>query len=98
VLCEDGDYPQNFIRGLTPSGEIVDFALNLVKKGESEFAGAIYSPDGKWLIVHIRCRASRSPSPVRGATACSRHASDSGRNRDRLGDPTAVPNRAQSVP
>jgi uncharacterized protein len=54
VLCEDGDFPQNFIRGLTPSGEIVDFALNLVKDGESEFAGAIYTPDGKWLIVHIQ--------------------------------------------
>jgi hypothetical protein len=53
LLCEDGDFPQNFIRGLTPSGEIIDFALNLVK-GDSEFSGAVYSPDGKWLIVHIQ--------------------------------------------
>ena len=53
LLCEDGDFPQNFIRGLTPSGEIIDFALNLNKK-QAEFAGAIYTPDGKWLIVHVQ--------------------------------------------
>jgi secreted PhoX family phosphatase len=53
VLCEDGDYAQNFIRGLTPSGDIVDFALNLTKQ-QAEFAGAIYTPDGKWLVVHIQ--------------------------------------------
>ena len=53
LLCEDGDFPQNFIRGLTAGGDIVDFALNLTPE-QAEFAGAIYTPDGKWLIVHIQ--------------------------------------------
>ena len=53
LLCEDGDFAQNFIRGLTKDGEIIDLALNLMK-GDAEFAGAMYSPDGKWLVVHVQ--------------------------------------------
>jgi len=52
LLCEDG-YPRNFLRGLTPGGQIFDFAENLVA-GDSEFAGPAYSPDGKWLVVAIQ--------------------------------------------
>jgi len=52
LICEDG-YPINFLRGLTSGGQIFDFAENLVS-GDSEFAGPVYSPDGKWLIVAIQ--------------------------------------------
>ena len=43
VLCEDGDFPQNFIRGLTASGDIVDFALNLTPE-QAEFAARCTRP------------------------------------------------------
>jgi secreted PhoX family phosphatase len=52
LLCEDG-YPRNFMRGLTGGGQIFDFAENLVS-GDSEFAGPVYTPDGKWLVVAIQ--------------------------------------------
>ena len=50
VLCEDGGGVQ-FLRGLTPAGEIFDFALNI--KDEDEFAGACFSPDGQYLFVNL---------------------------------------------
>ena len=53
LICEDG-YPRNFLRGLTPAGQVLDFAENLLGGGDSEFAGPAYSPDGKWLIVAIQ--------------------------------------------
>ena len=53
LICEDG-YPRNFLRGLTPAGQVFDFAENLLGGGDSEFAGPAYSPDGKWLIVAIQ--------------------------------------------
>ena len=64
VLCEDGD-DQDFVRGLTTSGEIFPFAKNnVVLNGErnglagdfrdSEFAGATYSPDGRWLFFNVQ--------------------------------------------
>ena len=40
-------------RGLTSGGQIFDFAENLVS-GDSEFAGPVYTPDGKWLVVAIQ--------------------------------------------
>jgi secreted PhoX family phosphatase len=52
LLCEDG-YPRNFLRGLTASGQIFDFAENLVD-GDSEFSGPAYTPDGQWLAVGIQ--------------------------------------------
>jgi secreted PhoX family phosphatase len=64
VLCEDGG-GQEFVHGLTTDGTIFRFAQNnVVLDGErngivgdfkgSEFAGATYSPDGKWLFVNIQ--------------------------------------------
>ena len=64
VLCEDGS-GEEFVHGLTTDGEIFQFAKNnVVLNGErnaivgdfrgSEFAGACYSPDGKWLFVNIQ--------------------------------------------
>jgi secreted PhoX family phosphatase len=64
VLCEDGS-GQELLHGLTVDGEIFKFALNnVVLDGErndivgdfrsSEWAGACYSPDGKWLFANIQ--------------------------------------------
>ena len=64
VLCEDGG-GQEFVHGLTTDGQIFRFAQNnVVLDGErngivgdftgSEFAGATYSLDGKWLFVNIQ--------------------------------------------
>lgn len=64
VLCEDGS-GQEFLHGLTVEGEIFKFAQNnVVLNGErngitgdfrgSEWAGACYSPDGKWLFANIQ--------------------------------------------
>ena len=65
VLCEDGNGLE-FVHGLTTDGVIFKFAQNNVDlrttpvngfnqdyRG-SEFAGACYSPDGKWLFVNIQ--------------------------------------------
>jgi secreted PhoX family phosphatase len=64
VLCEDGN-GEEFMHGLTVDGEIFAFAKNnVVLNGErngfvgdfrgSEWAGACYSPDGKWLFANIQ--------------------------------------------
>jgi len=68
ILCEDGDYgdaerPQR-IHLLTQDGKLVPFAVNDVQlKGERgfngdfrgrEWAGATFSPDGKWLFANIQ--------------------------------------------
>lgn len=64
VLCEDGG-GEEFLHGLTVHGEIFAFAKNaVVLDGErngiagdfrgSEWAGACYSPDGKWLFANIQ--------------------------------------------
>jgi secreted PhoX family phosphatase len=65
VLCEDGSGTE-FVHGLTTDGVIFPFAQNNVDlrttpvngfssdfRG-SEFAGACYSPDGKWLFFNIQ--------------------------------------------
>lgn len=65
VLCEDGDRVPQRLHGLTPDGELFDLAANhVVLKGEhngihgdfrgSEWAGATFSPDGRWLFVNIQ--------------------------------------------
>jgi len=51
LLCEDGDDEQ-FVRGLTPRGEIFDFVKNITN--DREFAGATFSPDGETLFVNIQ--------------------------------------------
>ena len=64
VLCEDGE-ADNFVRGLTTDGRLFDLAKNAVvldgeRNGFSgdyrdrEFAGATYSPDGRWLFFNIQ--------------------------------------------
>ncbi len=51
VLCEDTEQ-EIYVRGLTPQGKIFDFAKNIL--GNSEFAGATFSPDGKTLFLNIQ--------------------------------------------
>jgi secreted PhoX family phosphatase len=64
ILCEDGSGTE-FLHGLTIDGNIFRFAQNnVVLAGErngitgdfrgSEFAGATYSPDGRWLFFNIQ--------------------------------------------
>jgi secreted PhoX family phosphatase len=66
VLCEDGG-GEEFLHGLTVDGTIFPFAKNTLVLPErrnsrinagnyagSEWAGACYSPDGKWLFANIQ--------------------------------------------
>lgn len=54
VICEDGG-GENFMRGLTPEGQIFDMARNMIKGFENrEFAGATFSPDGRTLFFNIQ--------------------------------------------
>lgn len=64
VLCEDGS-GEEFLHGLTVDGSIFPFAKNTaVLNGErngitgdfsgSEWAGACYSPDGRWLFANLQ--------------------------------------------
>jgi secreted PhoX family phosphatase len=65
VLCED-NVADNFIRGLTPSGQLFDIALNRLRSGtgadrsNDEFAGSTFSPDGHTLFVNIQAGAGMS--------------------------------------
>ena len=52
ILCEDGMGDQ-YLRGLTPEGEIYDFARNAHEQ-KSEFCGACFSPDGSVLFVNVQ--------------------------------------------
>ncbi|NMG10952.1 alkaline phosphatase PhoX [Brasilonema sp. UFV-L1] len=51
ILCEDGD-GDNFLVGVTPKGELYQFARNALN--DNEFAGACFSPDGQTLFVNIQ--------------------------------------------
>ncbi len=51
VLCEDGGGEQ-FLVGVTPEGGLYKLARNAT--GESEFAGATFSPDGSTLFVNVQ--------------------------------------------
>ena len=64
AICEDGPSVQR-VQGLTRDGRLIVFARNnIVLNGERngfrgdfrtmEFAGASYSPDGKWLFVNVQ--------------------------------------------
>jgi secreted PhoX family phosphatase len=54
LLCEDGPV-ENFLRGVTPEGEIFDFAFNAIAgRQQEEFAGSTFTPDGKVLFVNIQ--------------------------------------------
>lgn len=65
VLCEDGDRVPQKLHVLSPEGVIAEFARNNVQlRGErnnlsgdhrgGEWAGASFSPDGKWLFVNLQ--------------------------------------------
>ena len=60
-VCEDSDYigeggtPDNFVRILTPSGQIADFAKNISSASpKSEFAGSTFTKDGKTFFVNLQ--------------------------------------------
>ena len=63
IICEDAGGAQ-FLRGISPSGELFDFARNL--RNTIEFAGACFSPDGRTLFVNLYGRSTvRTTSPYR---------------------------------
>lgn len=65
MVCEDAGAAQ-FLRGITPGGEIFDFARNL--RNTIEFAGACYSPDGQTLFVNLYGRSTvRTTQPYGSA-------------------------------
>lgn len=49
VLLQEDSSGEQFIRGVTKRGEIYDFARTL--RNMTEFAGGVFSPDGKTLFV-----------------------------------------------
>ncbi len=51
LITEDGRYG-NYVRVLTPSGKIFDFAENTANR--SEIAGPTFSPDGQTLFLNIQ--------------------------------------------
>jgi uncharacterized protein len=51
VICEDGSAEQ-FLRGLTPQGELFDFVRT--HGASAEFAGACFSPNGRTLFFNIQ--------------------------------------------
>ena len=59
MVCED-NINDNFIRGLSPDGQIWDIALNRLRgsagndRSNDEFAGSTFSPDGHTLFVNIQ--------------------------------------------
>lgn len=53
-IAEDGPGEQ-YIRGLTPSGRVFDFARNARDTGE--FAGVCFSPDGSALFLNLQSQA-----------------------------------------
>lgn len=60
-ICEDSDYigeggtPDNYVRILTPSGQIADFAKNIsTVSPKSEFAGSTFTKDGKTFFVNLQ--------------------------------------------
>jgi secreted PhoX family phosphatase len=65
VLCEDSDQPMQRLYALSTSGKLAELAVNNVQlKGEKhglkgdfreqEWAGATFSPDGRWLFANIQ--------------------------------------------
>ena len=55
VVCEDNysDEIRNHVKGVTPDGKLYTIGRN-VFTGNSEFAGAVFSPDGQVLFVNIQ--------------------------------------------
>ena len=60
LLNEDGPV-ENFLRGLTPAGEIFDFARNAIEGREGdEFAGSTWAPGTRTLFVNIQASSAIS--------------------------------------
>lgn len=59
LMCEDNT-PDNFLRGLTPDGDLFDFCKNVVPGGDEEFAGATFDKAGDTLYVNIQGRVGIS--------------------------------------
>ena len=54
LLCEDGPI-ENYLRGVTPRGEIFDFGLNALEGRErEEFAGVTFSPKANVMFVNLQ--------------------------------------------
>ncbi|MBE9199817.1 MULTISPECIES: alkaline phosphatase PhoX [unclassified Nodularia (in: cyanobacteria)] len=51
IICEDGS-GTNFLRGVTPQGQLYTFGRNALNT--SEFCGACFSPDGQTMFVNIQ--------------------------------------------
>lgn len=61
VVCEDGTAGQRLL-GVTPKGEIFEFAKNIFNS--IEVAGACFSPDGQTLFMNLYGRATvRTSTP-----------------------------------
>jgi secreted PhoX family phosphatase len=62
IVCED-NVNDNYLRGLTPRGELFDIALNRLvgstgtTRFNDEFAGSTFSPGGHTLFVNIQASA-----------------------------------------
>ncbi|MEP6761366.1 MAG: alkaline phosphatase PhoX [Sporichthyaceae bacterium] len=55
ILCEDGNDTTQYLRGLTASGTIFDFAMNITRRdAKEEFAGAVWSQNGHTLFVNLQ--------------------------------------------
>ncbi len=64
VICEDGS-GTNFVRGITPAGQVFDLVRN--NANDSEWAGACFSPQGRTLFVNIQ-GSTNSASSTLGQT------------------------------
>lgn len=55
IVCEDrySDTLRNHLRGVTPQGKVYTLGRN-VFRGNSEFAGACFSPDGGTMFVNVQ--------------------------------------------
>ena len=61
IICEDGDADQ-YIRGLTPAGAIVDLVHAPIPQGgpdPTEFCGSCFSPDGRVMFFNVQGTRSR---------------------------------------
>jgi secreted PhoX family phosphatase len=65
-LCEDAGGEQ-YVRGVTPQGEIYDFIKS--QANDTEFCGACFSPDGKTLYVNQQGDRGSLPGGPAGANA-----------------------------
>lgn len=58
-------FNEQMVKGLTPRGEIIDLAVNLLDN--KEWAGACWSPDGRYLFLNSQGE-TREPGTVPGRT------------------------------